>query len=341
MGMANGRSRLLVSCGEASGDRLAAAFVQRLRQRDAELEVAGCGGEALLRAGGELFLHRERIGFVGWSAPARHLWRLWRDLQAFLKRAEAWRPDSVLLVDSPGWNRRVLKWSQAQGLPVHWIAPPQAWAWKKRSLAYLNGVSVQPLFAFEVPYLQAFGAQVEWRDFPRTPAQPTRHDGTLALLPGTREVLWKRNLPLFASVARQRGGTAVVAVPGRPSSALVQACQMQGLTWEDAAPLMERASACLAVPGTGCLEAVRHGIPTVAAARPGNLDLFLATCLLDPGSKVLPNRILGRNVVEERYGQEASMPTVVAALERALVRRDEFAAIAEELETRLGPPTLL
>ena len=116
---------------------------------------------------------------------------------------------------------------------------------------------------------------------------------------------------------------------------------MQGLTWEDAAPLMERASACLAVPGTGCLEAVRHGIPTVAAARPGNLDLFLATCLLDPGSKVLPNRILGRNVVEERYGQEASMPTVVAALERALVRRDEFAAIAEELETRLGPPTLL
>lgn len=317
---------------------MAAAFVQTLRQQDAELQVAGCGGDVLEHAGGELFLHRERIGFVGWSAPARHLWRLWRDLQAFLKRAEAWRPDSVLLVDSPGWNRHVLKWSQAQGFPVHWIAPPQAWAWKKRSLAYLNGVSVQPLFAFEVPYLQAFGAQVEWQGFPRTPVQPTSHDGTLALLPGTREVLWKRNLPPFASVARQWGGSAVVAVSGLPSSNLVQACQTQGFAWEDAASLMERASACLAVPGTGCLEAVRHGIPTVAAACPGTLDLFLATRLLDSGSKVLPNRILGRVVVEERYGQEANKPTLAAALERALVRREEFAAIAEELETALGPP---
>jgi len=341
MGKAKGRSRLLVSCGEASGDRLAAAFVQTLRQRDAELEVAGCGGDALVRAGGELFLHRERIGFVGWSAPARHLWRLWCDLHDFLRRAEVWQPDSVLLVDSPGWNRRVLKWAQVRGLPVHWIAPPQSWAWKKRPLAYLKGISVQPLFAFEVPYLQAFGARVQWRGFPRTLAKPTSHDGTLALLPGTRDVLWRRNLPLFAGVAQKMDVGAVVAVSGRPNPALVQACQTQGLAWEDAAMLLERASVCLAVPGTGCLEAVRHGIPTVAAASPGRLDLFLATRLLDPGSKVLPNRILGRMVVEERYAQDASKPTLVAALERALVRRGEFAAISQELEARLGPPTLL
>jgi lipid-A-disaccharide synthase len=296
----------------------------------------------LEQVGGELFLHRDRISFVGWSAPIRHLWRLWRDLHGFFRCAEAWRPDMVLLVDSPGWNRRVLAWAQARGLPVHWIAPPQAWAWKKRSLAYLKGVSVQPLFAFEVPYLQAFEAQAQWRGFPRAPVQPTRQDGgtTLALLPGTREVLWKRNLPLFADAARHVDGRAVVAVSERPSPALMQACRVRGLAWETVETLLRRASACLTVPGTGCLEAVRHGLPTVAAAHLGRLDLLLASRLLDSGSKVLPNRILGKMIVEEHYGDEADETTLAAALERARARRDDFVRTAEELEAALGPSAL-
>lgn len=335
--MSPGPVRLLVSAGEISGDRLAAAFVRDLRVRSPDLLTAGCGGIRLAQAGTELWLDQGRINFVGWSGPARHLLRLWLDQRRFLAKATDWKPEAVLLVDSPGWNRPLLAWTIRRGIPVHWMAPPQLWAWKRRPADYLAGISVQPLFAFETHSLLDRGAKVRWHGLPRDAVPRSSADGPIALLPGTREALWRRHLPLFAQALRISGRSGAVAVPSSPSPQFVGICQTFGLVWEHASTLLSRASACIAVPGTGCLDAVRHGVPTLVAAAPGPLDSWLARRLLAPGSKVLPNRILERMLVEERYGMEASPATLASRLEATIARRQVFEDTVEELETRLGP----
>lgn len=329
--------RLLVSAGEVSGDRLATEFVKSVRSSRKDLETAGCGGDRLSEAGTRLFLRQERINFVGWSGPLAHLPRLWLDQQRFFAAASRWRPDSVLLVDSPGWNRPLLQWARKRGLPVRWIAPPQLWAWKDRKAEYLRGLPVQPLFSFERPWLERWEAKVDWRGFPRSPAPLTGRSGTLALMPGTRKALWRRHLPLFAQAAELLGLPARVAVPSVPSLEFDGFCQTFGLDWELASTLLPRAEGCLAVPGTGCLEAVRHGVPLVAGAAPGGLDGMLASRLLSEGSRLLPNRILGRTLAEEFYREAANPVSLASSLETAIARAQDFREAREELEERLGP----
>jgi len=47
-------SRLLLSCGEASGDLYAGALVEALRRREPTIDVFGLGGERFAAAGGRL-----------------------------------------------------------------------------------------------------------------------------------------------------------------------------------------------------------------------------------------------------------------------------------------------
>ncbi len=331
------RLRLLVSCGEISGDALAARTVTALRTRHPELEAAGCGGSQLAAAGAEIILPQERISFIGWSAPLARLGRLWSDRRQFLSKAADWNPDAVLLVDAPGWNRGLLRWARKRGLPVHWIAPPQLWAWKRRRAPWLGGVSVQPLFKFEMPCLERWGAHVHWRGFPRSPVSPSQGIPLLALLPGTRETLWRACLPRFAETAEALGWRAAVAVPQIPSPELAAACAGLGLVWMPAEDLLSSAGLCLAVPGTGCLDVARRGIPLVVSAVLPRLDTWLAGRLLTPGSRALPNRILGRPCIEEFYGPAATVEALTAALQRAVQHTEEFRAQAPLLEERLGP----
>lgn len=331
-------SRLLVSAGETSGDRLAAAYVQSLGARR---QLAGCGGDRLESIGMHPLLRQERINFVGWTGPLLHLPRLWLDRRRFLREAARFRPDGVLLVDSPGWNRGLLRWARDRNLPVRWLAPPQLWAWKDRKAPYLEGLTVHPLFAFERPWLEHWGADVQWLGFPRTPVPPTRRDDVLALLPGTREVLWRRHIPLFAQAARVLGIEAKVAVPAAPSPEFDRFCHHSDVGWELSSTLLTRARGALAVPGTGTLETVRHGVPLTVGANPGPLDRLLARRLLSDGSRVLPNRILARNLVEEFYLEAAHPVSLAASLETAMSRDAEFSQAREELEERLGPATFL
>lgn len=330
-------ARLLVSAGEISGDRLAAKFVKSMRYRSQELLVAGCGGQNLQDIQSELWLDQKRINFVGWTGPARHILRLWLDQRKFLAKATHWNPDAVLLVDSPGWNRPILKWAMHRSIPVHWLAPPQLWAWKRRPATYLDSVSVQPLFAFEIDALRNRGARVCWHGLPRESAQLTSGDGSIALLPGTRKSLWERHLPLFAKVLHATGRQGIVAVATDPDPEFAKICQSLELRWELSESILSRASASISVPGTGCLVSVRHGVPTLVVADPGPVDTWLASRLLTPGSKSLPNRILDRRLVDECYGPQATAPILAKRLDATILRRPEFQEALSDLEARLGP----
>lgn len=325
--------RVWISAGETSGDRLGSLLVAALRRVRPDLRLAGLAGPNLVAEGVEpLGGDSGRFALAGWSAVLRDLPGLVLAGRRALAEARRHRPDLVVLVDSPGLHAPMLRALRRDGVRCVWLAPPQLWAWRNRSLPILDGVDVYPMHSFEVDRLRREGAAPHWFGFPgpRPVSPPSERSGRrlLVLLPGSRPAWKRRHLDLFREAAHRASLPleVVVAVPDhlRP-----------GRGEGRVAELLPKAALALAMPGTGVLETCLAGIPTVVAARPGLLDRWIGARSLVDGHLSLPNRILGERVCPEFLGTPTA-EELSEALRSLWERRDEVGARLGALASRLG-----
>jgi lipid-A-disaccharide synthase len=322
--------RIWLSAGEVSGDALGAHLADALRRVRPDVWLAGIAGPSMRATGLEPCLDASRFSHAGWSSVVRNLPALALDVRRAGKAMDAFAPDLVVAIDAPGLNRILLRRALSSGMRVAWLAPPQLWAWRKRVVPELDGMDVYPLHSFEVEALAKAGARPRWYGYPGTrPGREKSPDGRLlVLLPGTRPAWRARHEGLFREAARCSGLDldAVVAVPaGHPPGSGEMPVEQA----------FESAALCLAMPGTGVLEACSRGIPTVVAASPGRLDLWLARRRVAPGPLSLPNRILGGPELPELL--EGPGPEELGAALRTLwQRREELSALGTLLRERMG-----
>ncbi|HLP40250.1 MAG TPA: hypothetical protein VK465_01975, partial [Fibrobacteria bacterium] len=223
---------LFVSAGEVSGDRILAAVLAALRERVPDLKVRGLGGEASARQGLQPLLPLRRTAVSGLGdvlARAGFLARMRRVAFECLESREAGRPDLALLVDYPGLNLRLAARARALGVPVYYIAPPQAWLYKDaagkaaRARRFLAGCVVHALFPFERDTFFAGAERVVRGHFLEAAAEseggglrkPAGYGegGLLLLCPGSREGALRRNLPAWLRALAGAG-----LLPGGPAA---------------------------------------------------------------------------------------------------------------------------
>lgn len=325
--------KVWISAGETSGDRLGALLVEAMDSCGRSLEIAGLAGPSLKAAGvdprgGD----PSRFAVAGWSAVLKDLPGLLIAGRRALREARRFRPDLVVLVDSPGLHRPMLRALRRDGIRCVWLAPPQLWAWRSRSVPELRGMDVYPMHAFEVERLRQEGAVAHWFGFPGPrpgPFDPGRRRTLLALLPGSREAWKRRHRALFEEAA----GIAdlpletVVAVPSHHGP---------GPGEMPIGQILSQAALALAIPGTGVLETAMAGIPTVVAARPGRLDRWVAGRSLVEGPLALPNRILSAPVYPEHLGTPTA-GELAEALRSLWIRREDVAERLRGIGDQLGP----
>ncbi len=75
-------TRVLLSCGEASGDLYAGALVEALRRREPDIEVFGLGGERFAAAGGRLVADFHGLSVTGLTEALSVIPRSFSDLEA-------------------------------------------------------------------------------------------------------------------------------------------------------------------------------------------------------------------------------------------------------------------
>src|SRR5690606_7143907 len=200
-------------------------------------------------------------------------------------------------------------------IPVHYIAPPQLWAYRSpaRRLARLRraleGVSLQVLFPFERDSYPAWSAPLTQGHFFPFPAFEPVRGLRLLLCPGSRRGVLRRNLPLWLARVHAYFGTLEgvdILVPeglGTDARALVTAMAtgsgrvlkasavhyMHSLTDNYAA--FARAGAALALPGSMTLELFLARIPTRVWCVAAPLTLWARRRLLKTPLLALPNLI--------------------------------------------------
>ena len=124
-------TQVLLSVGDASGERYAADFVRELRELRADTRFRGMGGAALERAGVELVVHQRELAVGGLLELIPHMGRIARVWHRMVAELEDSKPDLVVLVDSSGFNLPFARRAQRIGIPVFYYVAPQVWAWRR------------------------------------------------------------------------------------------------------------------------------------------------------------------------------------------------------------------
>ena len=346
-------SDVLISAGEASGDRYAAWLVEAVRRADPQVNFFGCAGDHLKAAGCEVIVDAASLSTVGLSEVLTDIPRIYGHFRRLLQEAERRRPKLAVLVDSPDFNLRVAKRLQKIGVPVLYLVAPQAWAWRPwrtRQIARLVE-RLLCIFPFEEAWFRERGVNAEYIGHPlagRIQANTSREEffarwnlrpdrPLIALLPGSRRKEIALNLPgMLDAVAKLNGHRsvqcAIAVAPGLPAGTLAAGItQVSGAAaaWD----LMAHADVSIVASGTVTVEAALLGAPMVVVYRVTQPTWRLGRLLVRIPFYSMVNLVAGRAVVTELI-QDAFTPDAVAAearrlLDSAQARADQRRGLAE------------
>ena len=333
--------RIVIVCGEASGDRLGAGLVEQLKIKYPNLQVCGVGGPLLRAQGMECWHDAHVLSHMGIVDPILNIRTLWRTFKDIFKKSRALKPDVFIGIDSPDFTLRLERKLKAIGIKtIHYVGP-SVWAWRQNRIYGIKKSvdHMMVLFPFETPLYEA-------HDIPVTCVGMTLAD-SIPLKLTAQEVSKARSalrLPstvkLIAVMCGSRKGEWTLLIPTiikvmtlvhqkAPATEFVAPCINENAkaAWDDALAthsalkvhtrlgqaqnVLMASDAVLAKSGTTTLETMLYKKPMVVIYKLKALNYWLAKRLVKTKFMALPNLLADKPLVPE-YLQDDIDPTVIA-----------------------------
>lgn len=346
--------RVLISAGEASGDRLGAGLARALRSRRPDIELFGMGGPAMESAGVRILQSASEVAVVGILEVIAHLPAVRRAMARLREALESLRPDVIVPVDFPDFNLRLAAAAHASRVPVVYYVSPQLWAWRAGRMATIRRIvdRMLVLFPFEERLYHEAGVPVTFVGHPVAEApveDPMSRDDlarigldpdgtTVALLPGSRVSEVKRVFPSMLGAAEllaarrpdlrfvvPRAGT----LPREFLESFVPAPRHRIVRIHsgDYPAILRSCAAGAVASGTATLDAAVAGLPMVVVYRMSGVSYLLARALVRVEHVALANLVAGRRLVPELIQSECTSEGIATAIERFLVDREAAAQV--------------
>jgi lipid-A-disaccharide synthase len=369
--------KLAVVAGEVSGDLLGADLVRALKtQYPGQVELFGVGGEQLTAEGLNSLFDYSELSIMGFTQVLKKLPQLISRIKETANAIIAYKPDALLIIDSPDFTHRVAKRVRKAlpDLPVVNYVCPSVWAWKEyRATAMLSYVDhVLALLPFEPEAMQRLGgpattfvghrlsvdpdvlavrAQRALRPVPA--AGDTR---TILLLPGSRSTETTRLMEPFqqaASAFVERNGPTRFVLPTVPRQE--QRIRELAAAWPEAIRLeigtdtafkwrcFAEADAAIAASGTVILELALCHVPVVSVYKTDWIFTMLSK-RVKTWTGALPNLIADYAVVPEYFNEVVRSGSMLRWAERlssdTIQRRamlEGFELMQKRLQTAIPP----
>jgi lipid-A-disaccharide synthase len=340
--------RVMISCGEPSGDLYAASLATELLCLNPSATITGFGGARLRAAGAQLVGDFSGLSVTGLVEVARLLPKTYAIYRRLVIDARMNRPDVFVAVDFPDFNFRLAHALRRLDIPVVYYISPQLWAWRPGRMKTMKRIAdrVLVIFPFEERIYCDAGVPVEWVGHPLLDHLPPAHSRyetrlriglqpdvpLVALLPGSRANEVREILPdLMAAAAliRTRLGRVQFIVARAPhlNDALFASVPgsnvevMEGKTDE----VLAAADVALLASGTVTVQAALHECPMVVVYRLAPLTYRLGKPFVRVDTYAMANLVAGRRIVPELI-QEAFTPEAVASEAVNLLTNDARAA---------------
>lgn len=319
--------KILLACGEPSGDLYAGALAREIRALDPSARVYGLGADGLAASGAELVADYRGLTVTGLSEALAVLPRSLAVYRRLLRRARAERPDVFVPIDFPDFNFRLAGALHRMGVPVVYYVCPQLWAWRRGRLRAMRRFVRRALviFPFEADIYRDAGIPVEFVGHPLVElCQPPASRGdflrgvgldpaapTVALLPGSRTNEVRSILPELvrsAPLIRRQVPAAQFLVARAPQldDQLFAPLAAPGAADLPLAIVESRTDDVLAASdvavtasGTATVQAALHGTPMVIVYRLSPLTYRLVRAFAHVDNVGMVNLIAGRQIVPE------------------------------------------
>ncbi|MEN2987272.1 lipid-A-disaccharide synthase [Tistrella sp. BH-R2-4] len=362
---------IAIIAGEASGDLIGARLIRALVERTGgRMRLMGVGGEAMAAEGFDSLFPMEELSLFGLLEVLPHLRNLRRRLDQTADAIAQARPDIVVTIDSPGFNRRLATRLKPLGLVlVHYVAPT-VWAWRPKRAEKFAAIfdHLLALLPFEPPWFTRVGLPCTFVGHPAVEDAVTTGDGpgfrarhgiavedTVVLaLPGSRKgEISRLQGPMgqaLSMMAATRPGLRVVVPAIRAEADRVRAAVAQwalpqpAVVVDDAAGRRDAfaaADVAIAASGTVTLELARQGVPMVVVYRVNALTGAIARRLVRVPHVSLLNLVMAREIVPELLQAEVTADRIIALaaplIDQPAARRAQAALLREAL-ARLGGP---
>jgi lipid-A-disaccharide synthase len=206
-------NKIMISCGEPSGDLYAGALAVEIRRREPDAAIFGLGGQRLMAGGGELLADYRGLSVTGLVEAIRVVPRSFSVLNRLVYAAQSEKPQALVVIDFPDFNFRLAAAVRKLGVPIIYYISPQLWAWRRSRMRIIKRIADRMLviFPFEEALYRAAGVPVEFVGHPlvdlaraQEPKESFRRElgldaskPVVALLPGSRPNEIERHLPVM------------------------------------------------------------------------------------------------------------------------------------------------
>ena len=196
----------------------AADLARQLKILSPDIKLSGLGGEKMQNAGVKIYYPITKLAVVGFIEVLKHYGEFKKIFNLILNKIDQEKPDTVILVDYPGFNLRLAKEIKKRNIKVIYYISPQIWAWGKKRIHLIKKIVDKMLvvFKFEQELYEKHGVPCEFVGHPlldntgsNEPKEEIlnqlgleKNKFTLSLLPGSRTKEVERLLPAMLDAAR-------------------------------------------------------------------------------------------------------------------------------------------
>ncbi len=356
--------RIMISCGEPSGDLYAGALTSEILRRDPGADVFGFGGQRLAAAGAQLVGDFHGLSVTGLTEAIRVLPRSFSMLKRLTAAARERRPDVFVAIDFPDFNFRLMAALHRLGIPIVYYISPQLWAWRAGRMQTMKRFvdRVLVIFPFEEELYRREGVPVEFVGHPLVDLIPVRRSRdvllrehwldpaapTVALLPGSRPNELKRIVPeMAASLPMIRARIpkvqfVIAAAPNLPDELFAPLMTAEAgrpaLVRQQTDDVLAASDVVITASGTATVQAALHERPMVVVYRLSPLTYRIGKPFVRVNTYAMANLVAGQRIVPELIQDDFTAERVAAETVRFLSdeglrarTRDELRRVREKL----------
>ncbi len=324
-----------IIAGEASGDLHGSNLIKELKKVDAAAEIYCWGGDLMQAAGGVVRKHLKELAFMGFAEVIMNFKKILKNFSFCKKDVSCFQPDTLILIDYPGFNLKIAKWAKKKGIKVIYYIAPQVWAWNKSRVKEMkkNIDKLITILPFEKDFFEKHGLKnVEYVGHPLLDAididsiSPLTIDNSkpiIALLPGSRKQEIISILPHMLSVIDDFPDHQFIIGATKNQSPELYYKYTSGknveIVFDQTYSLLKSAQAALVKSGTGTLETAIIETPEVMCYRGNPISYKIAKWLIKDIKYIcLVNLIMDKPAVTELIQNDLNKINIQLALSEIL-----------------------
>ncbi|MCJ7449758.1 MAG: lipid-A-disaccharide synthase [Bacteroidales bacterium] len=355
--------RYFIIAGEQSGDLHGSNLVRKLLDADKNAEIFCWGGDLMESAGATLLMHYSKTAIMGILLILKNIRTIKSNYILCKKQIAELKPDVVILIDYPGFNLKIAKYSKKSGFRVFYYISPKFWAWREHRVKQIKKYTdrIYIIFPFEVEFYKKHKISVEYHGNPlvdeiegKISSLPARTEikkllrigekPVVAILAGSRRFEVEYNLPQMVKVVRYfpQYQFVLAGVRNLPDDLYFEIIGKEPvmLIKEKTYEILYVAEAAMVASGTATLETALFDTPQVVGYKGDIFSMLIVWLLLKVKFVSLVNLILDSEVVKELLGYSLTGKNLMSELKSILPggqKREKMLAEYKKLKEILGP----